>query len=517
MQNVSDIILAIDLIFIEAKLPAPINQYVTTIEKAYVQLLPIQTNELIEHYLHAPVTLDSPQALYLFLYDLTQEGRFIEKITQTLPSHTSPAQFYEIYWNLYYRLYSHSEHQGKIDNLRNLFDTISSNTRAWFKQYGYMQPKKVKQIKRVAILSPQILGMRNSPTREAVNLACHLDNYHNCETFIINTNGLSYHNQSKIIHPVNFNNYDEHIDYQELNIDYMQFNQQKIRLLTFKPEPMSSRKILDILDTLKKLDIDAVISHGENLLIQDMVYQTYPSLFASTDISVPFAHCDCYFIATNLFDAKAQSLANRFHHHDFFAECTIIAPEGKPIQTVDKAQYGLTQNSFIYLVIYDNNSDELSPEFISVCEQLLEQHPQSHILFAGPEPIELDQLFAQQFCADNRVINTGGDEYSALCAIANVYLNPKNSGGITNSQTAMLNELPVVTLDYADISSVVPTSHRHNSWQEYLDYASALQAPEYLAQEQLIFAQHYLENLKTREQIARMYDKLCQIAEQNYQ
>lgn len=71
----------------------------------------------------------------------------------------------------------------------------------------------------------------------------------------------------------------------------------------------------------------------------------------------------------------------------------------------------------------------------------------------------------------------------------------------------------MVTLVHGHISAVVPQDTRLPDWEACLEYANALQPDtEFLASEREVFKQHFYAKLDSAAQIARMYEKLVEVA-----
>ncbi|MFB2641457.1 glycosyltransferase family 1 protein [Shewanella bicestrii] len=516
MNFSNDIILTIDLIFIEAKLDNESFSYLSTLKSAYEQIDEYNKEQVIQHYLTNQPPIDNLNALHFFLFDLTKNSRFLEKIINSCPPNMSPQSFYEIYWNIGNRLFTNST-PVNTTSLRNIFKNLSNDMNNWLKLYKYKNKKNVNQVKNIVILSPQILGMRHSPTRESFNIACHLETYHNCNVTIINSNGFNYHNTLGLINPTGFNVNKDLNGTSELNINYMQFKDKKIKIISIEKQMMSSRKVLDILDTLKSLDTDAVISHGENLLVQEAIFGIYPSIFATTGGVVPFAHCDSYFVPGSLFDDNHRELASKYEHNDFMLENMLVTPEGKADIPASKEKLGLDNNSFIYLVVSTRMDREVTPEFIEICNGLIKSNENAHIIFSGTDSFSLSSNFDAELIDRKKVINIGfQDDLASVCLMADVYLNPKRIGGGTSSQTAIINGLPVVTLNYGHISNIVPEERRFSNWKEYMQYALELQNDNFLQSETNLFSSHFHTNMNSQLQIEKIYNKLCDIAIRKY-
>ncbi|MGI2077897.1 hypothetical protein [Shewanella putrefaciens] len=516
MNSANDIIFTIDLIFIEAKLDGECISYLNTVRSAYEQIDEYNKEQVIQHYLTNQPPIDNLYTLYFFLFDLTNTHEFLQKIINSCPSSLSPQCFYEIYWNIGNRLFT-STKPVNITPLRDIFKKLSSELNDWLTLYKYKNKKNIKHVKNIALLSPQILGMRHSPTREAFNIACHLETYHDCNVTIINSNGFNYHNTLGLINPIIFNVNTDLNGTSNVNVNYMQFKNKKIKVISIEKQMMSSRKILDILDIIKSLDTDAVISHGENLLVQDAIFGVYPSIFATTGGVVPYAHCDSYFVPGSLFDNNHRELASKYEHNDFMLENMLVTPEGKADIPASKEKLGLDNNSFIYLVVSTRMDREVNPEFVDICNCLIKSNKNAHIIFSGTDSFSLSSHFDAELIDRKKVINIGfQDDLASVCLMADVYLNPKRIGGGTSSQTAIINGLPVVTLNYGHISNIVPEERKFSNWKEYMQYAIELQNDNFLQSETNLFSTHFHANMNSQLQIEKIYNKLCDIAIRKY-
>lgn len=471
------------------------------------------SDTLLEHSLPP----DNEIPLLFFLYDCFDDIRFLEATIPLMPESPSVPWFYEFYWNMSKRLFTRSSGGEKIHiALRERFYRVAQKARSFLQSRGLISRAfNFKPPKRIAIIVPQILNMRHSPTREAFNIALHLDHYHDCETYILNTNAMNYANcdQLNLLMKSLFQTNEVLAGQNKVPVEYMQFKS-SVNTISFEAGPMSTQKIAQIANVLQQLNIEAVIAHGENLLVMESLHGFYPSLFATTGSVVPFNHCDAYFVPEQLFDDRAKSIADKYNHENFMMENMLVTPQGQAEFAAEREKFNLAEDDFLFLVVGTRMSDELNDEFCDVCNRLLESNPHAKILFAGTPSLDLARHFDERLIAQRKVINIGFQEdLPSVSAMCDVFLNPKRAGGGTSSQTAMLNGLPVVTLNFGHISAIVPENKRHTDWDAYFDYANTLQRnSDFLIHEGQASKQHFIDNLDSASQIARMYEKLVEVA-----
>ncbi|BDX04895.1 glycosyltransferase [Planctobacterium marinum] len=514
-----DILGAIDAIFSLEQVSEQDKGTLAVIHREVKKLTPEQKKALSDHLLYSALPNDNLIPMWFFLYDCFEDIAFLEKLVPCMPETVSVAWFYEFYCNVSHRLFRRSGGSELLQTaMRQCFYRLAEQSKRFLSSRGLLN----KQInfsapKNIAIVVPQLMHLRHSPTREAFNIALHLMHQHGCNVQIINTNAMNYTNcnQLKLLMPANYEVNETLQGQQQIPVKYMQFDS-KVSVVSFDAGPMSSQKVANIASALQQLEVEAVVAHGENLLVMECLYQIYPSLFATTGAVVPFNHCDGYFIPGNLFNDTAKNLAALYGHENFMLESMLVTPEGQAEQAAAKSQFGIDDEAFLYLVVGTRLTGELDSEFIAICQTLLAQQPQARVLFAGTPELQLEQWFDEQTITAKRVLNLGfQQDLAAISAMCDVYLNPKRAGGGTSSQTAILNNLPVVTLDHGHISAVVPETKRQKDWQDYLEYAGRLATDaEFLAAEQQLFTAHFYEHLDSGKQIERMYHKLCEVSEQ---
>lgn len=501
-------------------LPAVNGEYLNTLKTLYEEIAGLDEDAgayikgyFRDRYLQVPEFRQIP--LLFFLYDATKDVFFSNAICRHAGMITDIDDFYEVFLHLERR---------KFLSAVPIVDDDAGMRQALMKHAGAMKALQAEKgivfsrpsavPGRIAIISPQILGMRHSPSREACSVACHLQKYHGCEVVVFNTNSLNYQNTSSLFSPFIANWNRDLVGDTVLKFDYMEFKPAEVRIVTSPPGRMTPEKLMDILQSIACFRPDAVISHSENLLVQELLYGNIPSLFATTGNVVPYAHSDAYWVPGNLYTEQAALVAERFGHSDFMLESMLVTPEGRAENAAARADFGISGNAYVYLVVSTRLPLELTLEFNEACNLILEQAPNSVIAFAGTNNFDPKPYFAQHHLDAGRIVNLDFQrDLPAVCAMSDAYLNPYRQGGGTSSQTAILNGLPVVTRDYGHISSVVPSSHRRKSWAEYVSYAVRLgNEPEYAASEKSLFMKHCTENLQTRSQVERIYNKLKQIS-----
>lgn len=482
----------------------------------YVQKLPCEKKEALSNYLKA---VDWPRdhlfALNLYLFDVFADAEFIDRAVSCLNDSTCQSVFSEALWGISRRRFLSNcttVSSSSAERLRSLFNTFSASLRESLLS-AFSKPKYRTSPKTLAIISPQMLSMGHSPTREAYSIALHLKQLYGCQVTIINTNGMNYREDFGVASTISNHRKDwpSHTLHKQ-KVSYLQFKDEVIDVVSLPATPSHTNKLIDMLTILEQLQVDAVIAHGENTFYQDLLFGHYPSVFCTTGSALPFARCDAYFVPSTEFNADVLSIAKRWGHGDqFIPGSMFFTPQGHAEYAYPRSEFGLTDKHFVYLVVGLRLDKEVDDDFANICNNLLDANSDAVICFAGTPDLELSDWFEQQ----SRCLNIGfQSDLAAICQMSDVYLNPKRQGGGTSSQTALVNGLPVVTLDYGHISSVVPEKYRFSDWDEYLRFAQRLGTDRAFYQaEAQSFQSHLHTALGIEPQIRAVYaelSKACQ-------
>jgi glycosyltransferase involved in cell wall biosynthesis len=325
------------------------------------------------------------------------------------------------------------------------------------------------------ILSPQLLGLQHSPSREAVNMALTLANSHGVDVYILNANTMAYTNDINVAAPALANANPEFKGAQRLQTRYGGFKDPTFKLISFEPGRLSLTKLEAIAATVLEIAPDAILAHGENHMVQDLFYGRIPSLFATTGQVLPFARADAYWAPGSLVSERHYEIAARFGHGRILKEAMFTTPSDVDCAPADRSAFALAPDQVIYLAAGGRLAQEIDPGFAAACVRILNADPRAVVLFAGPAQLDIAALFGAEAAAGGRLVNLGfRDDLPAITRMSDVYLNPSRTGGGTSAQTALFCGLPVATLAHGHVSDVMDPASRRSDWDDYVAYAARL-------------------------------------------
>jgi hypothetical protein len=418
--------------------------------------------------------VDNRLGLDFFLLRMLGGQARLQRIIDQIDAHSSLSRFNEIFWNLMTAGFV-DQAIGGLD-----FELLHAKYQALRDRVlARLDPApplgRDKAIRKLVILSPQLLRLQHSPSREAVNMALTLANSHGVDVYILNANSMAYTNDINVAVPALANANAEFKGAQRLQTRYGGFRDPTFKLISFEPGRLSLTKLQAIAETVLEIAPDAIVSHGENHFVQDLFYGRIPSLFATTGQVVPFARSDAYWAPGSLVSDHHEELARRFGHGRILKEAMFTTPSDVDCAPADRSAFGLGAEQVIYLAAGGRLAQEIDPGFAAACVRILDTDPRAVLLFAGPATLDITALFGAEAAAGGRMINLGfRDDLPAITRMSDVYLNPARTGGGTSAQTALFCGLPVVTLAHGHVSDVLDEASRRTDWGDYVAYATRL-------------------------------------------
>ena len=119
--------------------------------------------------------------------------------------------------------------------------------------------------------------------------------------------------------------------------------------------------------------------------------------------------------------------------------------------TFKKSDFGIPEECFTVIVAGSRLDTEVSNTFIKIIYEILEKNNQIVIAFIG-DCIDLQSRIEERYM--ERIFFLGNSEhFKETIAIGDVFLNPPRQGGGTGGLFAIMEQVPVITLDHCDVEA----------------------------------------------------------------
>lgn len=308
-------------------------------------------------------------------------------------------------------------------------------------------------VRRVAILTPQILSLVHAPTRDALWLASALAE-RDIETIVINANSFPQDSRLRLFQFEIASRQEMLAGSQVLDPLGGRWTR---RLSIFTPTPAPiEHQAREVTDLVQRHQIDAVIAH-ETPFLQDVLAAQMPLLWIATGGTIPYGRADAIWAARELLDEAAIMRAHRAGVRMVLPrELLFTLPE--PADPMPRESLSIDKDAVLLLVVGNRLEGEIDEPFIALMTELLAAAPEAVLLLAGMSSERAAKRFLSPQLAPGQVIGMGHcADLRGLCVVADILVNPFRIGGGTSAQTAMTEGLPVVTLAMGDVGAVAGT------------------------------------------------------------
>lgn len=296
----------------------------------------------------------------------------------------------------------------------------------------------------IIIMTGQFLNNAHAPTKLVLERAYHLIKDFNKDVIIINTCELLTSKGTlpfyKVITANKISQYSQvnQVKYKNINIPFYQPS----------IDMPNENEIINILSIIQEYKPYFILNVGSANLTADLSCNLLPviSFPTTSDLAISEAqiHIDC-------------SKDRDYSSLDFINNESIIysnlAHEGvEEKKQYKKEDFNLPKDKFLIVITGNRLDSEINEELIDLLIDIISYN--SHIVFIG-HFLKYDFFCNKNSCLKNNSSFLGyqKDLYSLL-NLFDLFINPPRVGGGTVAYWAILNQLPIITLNYGDVNNL---------------------------------------------------------------
>lgn len=133
----------------------------------------------------------------------------------------------------------------------------------------------------------------------------------------------------------------------------------------------------------------------------------------------------------------------------------------------DKSKYGISEDDFVMISVGRNIKYEITQEYAEKILNMLEKNKNMKWIIVGSAEIpEIDNKNIKDI--DKKIIKINFSRaLGSLYRISNIYLNPPRDGGGFSMAEAIVNDIPIVSLEY--MAAKIYTDIRFKNMEEYIE------------------------------------------------
>jgi hypothetical protein len=227
----------------------------------------------------------------------------------------------------------------------------------------------------------------------------------------------------------------------------------KMVLYTAPEFGMSAAKVLACGKAALAFDPDWIVAHGDCNTIADLLALHFPTVCVDTTRREPLSLAPHFVLFDDIVQhlrMPATGLLPRTPQIHRLRSNIPLAANAVPMK---RAQFGLAQEDFVYLLVGYRLSGEITEAFEAVLARILNAVPNAVILTVGSKR---DWRSARLKGEASRVRHINFEEnLRGLTALCDCYLNPERQGGGMSADLARIEGVPVLTLRDNDVAAVV--------------------------------------------------------------
>lgn len=304
-------------------------------------------------------------------------------------------------------------------------------------------PVRRSKVKKVALVTNQMLGEGHQPTVDAFDLALRLQDDCGCEVAIINANTMAAVPENGFVPEYAYNVTEDYRGEQVIAA-----RGGRVKMISFPERRFDAGKVVAIVDAIEALDPDAIVAFGGSNIISDLFAPTRAVVCVPTTsgLTHSLARIVLGYSAEDTTGGRSGESAKFFRPFVFgFA----TPPSGV---NLSRSDFGLPESGDLFAVVGNRLDVEVADSFLDLADAVLDRLPNAVFVFAGAVSGLPARLAARRH--GGRLLSLGHvADVRALYRLATAFVNPIRQGGGGSAAFALAEGLPVVTMG-GDVAAV---------------------------------------------------------------
>lgn len=193
-----------------------------------------------------------------------------------------------------------------------------------------------------------------------------------------------------------------------------------------------------------------VLEVGEETFLADLCREFTTVVTRGCVRTIPVTNAPIIVLASDYTLEEEQRYQNWLKPYQQFVEVKhSIVGNAVVVEKEKRENYGIAEDRFVILLVGNRLEQEVTEDFLKKIYVMLEENPKAVIAVIG-NCGALEKRIAEAY--RRRVYFLGyTEELQKTMTIGDLFLNPPRQGGGTGAMYAILQEIPVVTLDNCDV------------------------------------------------------------------
>lgn len=242
--------------------------------------------EVDAHYTMGDV-MRRQSLLFLLTGDIAYYRSLVNAVLAD-PQRFSVPSLHYAYWGIAMRLFQGDVRKGDVGafthgEFRRFYRLLVEETA---RRYGldiWMRRAAPRaEVKRVVLITNQMLGEGHQPTADAFDYARRLQDDHGCAVLIVNPNAMAVSGENGFVPEYSYNVTEEYDGEQTIAA-----HGAAVRMLSFPQPRFDVEKLTAIVDAVERFDPDVIVAFGASNTVADLFARTRPVVFLPTSSGLP--------------------------------------------------------------------------------------------------------------------------------------------------------------------------------------------------------------------------------------
>jgi hypothetical protein len=309
------------------------------------------------------------------------------------------------------------------------------------------RPKAAAQPRRLLWIAHNVLGGSHSPTMVATEYCARLVSLMGIDVMVMDSRLYPDRLQSDL-HGLQWT-----LDKRPAGVTEFRRGGATMLLYTAPAFGMSAAKLLACGKAALAFDPDWIVAHGHFNTVGDLMAPNFPTVCMDTTRLEPISLAPHYVLFDDIVQNLRMPATGLLPRTPQIHRLRSNIPLPDTTAPLDRAQFGLAQGDFVYLLVGYRLSGEITEAFEAVLARILDAVPNAVILTVGSRR---DWRHPRLKGEASRLRHINFEEnLRALTALCDCYLNPERQGGGMSADLARIEAVPVLTLRDNDVAAVV--------------------------------------------------------------
>lgn len=413
----------------------------------------------------------SSDHMFVFLNSIltktNNKGEYIDKILKRAVE-SRELSIYEKYFILYQIIrigFVNVGSSGKDSGMliRRLYREVLKGYLSMIPQRLEKIPKAQRDKNAVVVITSQFLTMEHGPTKTALDRCYNFMKNMGKKLILINTKDLlttygmmPFH---EICTPNTIKEYEK--------IQRISYKDEKIPFYQCKGVMPNLNEIISIIDFVKKQKPYFIFNIGGNNITTDICSKMVPTIVEATVMGLPITEGQFSLLGRKKTEGDSKVIKELGFKDEQAIGSNFTFTFKDQTHNYTRKDFKLPEDKFLLLVVGGRLDFEVTKEFIEMFKGTIKFG--TYAVFAGRfsgynEIAERDEVFQK-----NSAFLDFQNDMLAVSEICDLYVNPLRAGGQTSAAEAMYKGIPVVSINYGDVSVCAEEEFCVNNYEEMIE------------------------------------------------